>query len=66
MGVGIGAEMRPGVVRGEEILEMAPERMLLTEFERRRGERVVVEVEAAGWVTVLSGSGGVVSSSSSS
>ena len=58
--------MRPGVVLGEEILEIAPERRLLTELERRRGERVVVEVEAMGWVTVLSGSGGVVSSSSSS
>ena len=58
--------MRPGVVRGDETLEMglSPERMLLIELERRRV--VVEEVEATGWVTVLSGSGGVVSSSSSS
>ena len=65
MGGGIGAEMRPGVVLGDEILEMAPEMRLLTEPERRRAV-VEVEVEAMGWVTVLSGSGGVVSSSSSS
>ena len=66
VGGGIGAEIRPGFVHGEETLDMGfnLERRLRMELERRRG--VAVEVEATDWVTVWSGSGGVVSSSSSS